>query len=552
MNNYIKDNYNIIETYEKNKYNEVQMGTKIDDSESIIVVNIINKIDSYSNNLKSNLENSLQNLLFIAENDDAITFVTDYHEGITLNDYLKSTTVSTTTRLLIAKKYLNLISKYDSLNNNFKKILVDIKQINIDKEDLYLNELILLTSNNEIEFSEVTKKIGEVLKVLLEKDEFIETLLNGSKFYHSISDINTIFDTHYNVDATNYFDDLGNDTIIPMPVDIINNDEVIIEDTNIKTDELENNDNEENFDKSQLDDGSEIELTSLGFIDDTEEEKENKPKNNKKNIDKNKLIISSIIILFLLFSSYLVTHNNFSFFNSNKNEEFIVSFNKERIDSNFKFTAIVDNNEEYKYEWKFFSNGEELASFDEKSITITFKNEGSYFITLRVQDEDGNWSNSYSEEIYHTINEMTPLDEEDAVKASTTENLDSYTISYETDNIIDDYEMKKSGSKSLKFDFNNDTKIGEILLKDILMKNDTSVSLFIKSNTREPITMKFIGINGNTEPFEKTINHIPSLENTWQMISFNINTSNIETLKIIFETKNSTIWVDDIEINAYK
>jgi len=539
MDTFIKENYNIIETYEKNQYNEIQMGTKINDSESIVVVNTINKVDSFGDNLKNNLENSLQNLLYIAENENSVTFVTNYHEGITLKDYLKSMEISKFTRIEIAKQYLNYCLKYESLNNNFKKILVDHKQINIDKGNLYLNELIILPTTNKIQFAEVTKEIGKVLDFLLEKDEFIETLLNGSFFYHSLREIADIFNTHYNTNETHYFDNIENDnpTLIPMPIE---ND--IINSVDIKTEEPLEEENQSDIKTNPFKNNSEIELSSLGFIDDNKIDE-----NIKKEKKKNKFLIPAIIIITLLISGYFLKNINLSN-HLNSEKEFKVSFTREKFDENFKFTANTKNNTNYNYEWKFMLKGEELASFNEKVIMINFKNEGTYLITLRIQDEEGNWSDTYTEEFHYALNEMNPLDE----STSTNEKLENFTIAYESANITDDYKIKKSGSKSLKFNFTDNNKIEKISLKDILMKNDVSVSLFIKSDSRNPINLTFTGLNGKTEQFEKPITHIPSSENTWEMVSFSLNTSNIETLIISIQTNDSTIWIDDISIDAYK
>ncbi len=537
MDTFIKENYNVIETYEKNQYNEIQMGTKISDTESIVVVNTINKINSLEDDLKIHLENSLQNLLYISEDENTITFVTEYHEGITLEDYLQSMEISKNTRIKIAKKYLNYCSQYNSLNNTFKKILVDHKQINIDNGELYLNELIILSTLDEIQFTEVTKEIGKVLHLLLEEDEFIETLLNGSFFYHSIEEIVNIFNTHYNTDETHYFDDIDKDDskLIPMPTE-----------NNL---EIESKEKTEEEISINSDNDSEIELSSLGFIDDNDLDLDLElEKENKKG--KNKFLIPAIIVFFLLIGGFFL--KNISLNNTSSEKEFKTSFVKEKVGENFRFTANTKDNTNYNYEWKFFSKDEELASFNEKSIMIGFKNEGTYIISLRIQDEKGNWSDTYTEEFYYAINEMNPLDENTIESASVSEKLENFTISYESDNIIDDYENKKSGNKSLKFDFTGDNKNGEIVLKDILMKHDVSVSLFIKSDSRNPINLTFKGMNGNTEQFVKTITHIPSLENTWEMISFNLNTSNVENLIISIQTEDSTIWIDDIAIDAYK
>src|SRR6056297_97173 len=187
MDNFIKNHYNIIETYEQNEYQEIQMGTEITDPDNIIVINTLKKLSQYSDHLKKTLENSLQNLLHIEmNNDDTLTFVTSYHEDIKLKDYLNRSKISNDHKKKIAQDYLDIIKNYEPIDNNLKKILVDPKQININNNELVLNELLLIADDSKIPFEEVTKTIGKTLDLILEKDTFIESLLAGSEAYTSI------------------------------------------------------------------------------------------------------------------------------------------------------------------------------------------------------------------------------------------------------------------------------------------------------------------------------------------------------------------------------
>jgi len=551
MDNFINNHYNVIETYEQNDYQEIQMGTEISDPDNIIVINTLKKLDQYSDQLGAKLKNSLQNLLHIEKNsDDTLTFVTSYHEGISLKDYLKSSKISNEHKQKIAQDYLDIIKKYEPLDNNIKNILVDPKQININNNELVVNELLLIADDTKIPFEVVTQTIGKTLDLILEKDAFIESLLAGSAVYTSIEDIMNVFHSNYidadsNIESYNYedyFSDVESDqdkeknsTVFVPPIEMASDDD------KIESDSME--------DPEIIDDSTaEVELTSLGFIDKDESSDFEHHENNKE-FD-NKYIIPIALILLLLFG--VVFAQNFLF--KEKAPEYSVSFTREKIEGGFKFTANVPADEEYIYEWRFLSEGEELATFEKHSIPIEFKNEGNYTIELRVQNPEGHWSETYTDEFYFQVETLDAIDEGDgsSVTGETSDTFDNYTIRYQTDNITDDYENKYQGDRSLKFTFDDDNQTAKIKLEGILLKDEGNISFQIKSSTREPIKIKYVGLVGNTEIFEKNRTYVPELENTWVMLPLRVNTSSVDDLELTFNSKNTTIWIDQIEIENYK
>lgn len=569
MDSYIASHYNIIETYEKNKYQEIQMGTKTNDPEDIVVINQLLKSPNYDPNLKDQLESSLKNLLYITEDDSKIIIATEYHEGISLNDYLKSSKISQENREKIAKDYLSSIQRYQGIDHQLLKVLVDAKQVNINDNALVLNELILLSSDESIDFSMVTKTIGHSLKMILDSDPFIESLLEGSSVYTSIDDIIEVFNNHYETPKTeveafnynNYFDDVNKDTdhangdkmsvaaVGLTDIDLDEDKEPIPEMPSETQENLEPDETQENLDELSQE---EIELSSLGFIEDEEDLIEE----NKDEKDNTRKFIIPIAILALLLFGFLISRLDF-FKDSEPVTEYTVSYTKETTEKGVRFTADVEDPTLYTFEWKFYDEEEELATFDKPSVLIDFTNEGNYRITLRVQNEDGIWSDLYEEEYVHKEEDMSPIDDESSEDQATeigesSESYDDYTIKYQSDNIIDDYENKKSGDKSLKFDFDGEEKQGKIRLEGILLKGEATISFYIKSSTREPIEIGYEGFVGNTSKFDMTKNYVPKVENTWFMYPVTVNTSSVDDLVLTFKTSEGTIWIDDIEIENYK
>ena len=552
MDNFIKNHYNIIETYEQNEYQEIQMGTEINNPDNIIVINTLKKLDQYSSDLESRLEKSLQNLLHIEKNNnDTLTFVTSYNEGISLKDYLKSSKISNDHRKKITQDYLDIIKKYEPIDNSLKNILVDPKQININNNELVLNELLLIADDSKISFEKVTQTIGKTLDLILEKDAFIESLLIGSPVYTSIEDISNVFHTNYidnenvieSYDYEDYFSDVEsnnntereNSTIFVPPIEMASDDE------NFEADVSED---PEVIDEST----SEVKLTSLGFID--EEENSDFEHHEHSNFFNNRYIIPIALIFLLLFS--VVFAQNIIF--KEDVPEYSVSFTREKIEGGFRFTANVPDDQEYIYEWRFLSDGEELATFEKPSIPIEFKNEGNYTIELRVQNPDGHWSKTYTDEFYYDVDTLNGVNEseETSTTGETSDTFDDFTIRYQTDNITDDYENKYQGDRSLKFTFDNENQTAKIKLEGILLKDEGNISFQIKSSTREPIDIKYVGLVGKTEIFEKNSNYVPELENTWVMLPLTVNTSSVDDLELTFSSKNTTIWIDQIEIENYK
>ena len=554
MDNFIKNHYNIIETYEQNKYQEIQMGTEISNSDNIIVINRLKKLDQYSDNLESSLENSLQNLLHIEKNsDDTLTFVTRYNEGISLKDYLKRSKISDEDRKKIAQDYLDIIKKYEPIDNSLKNILVDPKQININNNELVLNELLLIADDSKIPFEKVTQTIGKTLDLILEKDSFIESLLVGTAVYTSIEDILNVFYSNYineesKIESYHYEDYFSGveskssteeekTTLFIPPTEISSNNK-----------DFEGDISEE---PEVIDDStSEVELTSLGFVD--EEENSDFEHHEHKNYFNNRFIIPIALIFLLLFG--VVFAQNIIF--KEDAPEYTVTFTREQIDGGYKFTANVPDDEEYIYEWRFSSEGEELATFEKASIPIEFKNKGNYTIELRVQNPEGHWSETYTDEFYYDAESLDAIteSEETSNTGETTDSLNDFTISNQTDNITDDYENKYQGERSLKFTFDDENQTAKIKLEGILLKDEGNISFQIKSSTREPIGIRYVGLVGNTEKFDKKATHVPELENTWVMQSTVADTSgtSLDDLVLTFSAENTTIWIDQIEINNYK
>lgn len=560
MDNYINENYNIVETYEKNKFQEILMGTENENPEEIILINKFKKA-YFSDTLKDDLETSLKNLRYITESEEEVISVSRYNEGVPLKKYLKLNTLSKEDKNTLAEKYLEKIESFNNIETPLQKVLVDHNQIVMSDDDLHINELLLIDDPSIMDHKEVLKNISDTLKTILGPNTLSEKLIKNPSNYKNLYSILPAFNIEFKSDK-----DISTDKNVEEV------DESTPEENEPST--LDTIENEITDDESiqESDNEKEIELDSLGFIG--EEEDAEEPMEEESFFDdennSNKTIYILLGIIALLVAGLLLSRiPQTNIFNDEQEvSEVPFDFVQSQADSStFTFSANEEAKEFSKIRWRFFEAGKELeldgsTERDPKEsleITIKFPTEGSYQVVLEGLDSEGNWVKLYEiNNLIVKITDMTPLDDEDREpqdetdSTETTEKLDQYTIIYETDNIIDDYEIKKSGDKSLKLDLTDGQKTAVITLSDILMNKEVSISYFIRSDAKEKVGIRLVGMSGEMEKFEKNIYWIPKKENVWELHNINLNTSNVDSLKIEITSSDATIWIDEISIDSYK
>lgn len=289
----------------------------------------------------------------------------------------------------------------------------------------------------------------------------------------------------------------------------------------------------------------EVELDNIIVHEEPAEKKSGKI--DKKVIAAVVLALLAAIAVFALLPSLL-----------SKKEPPIASF--ERISSGdsirFVNTSVAKgkNNEIVTAVWKVLKNGEEKFSSDKlKEIVLTFKNDGEYVVTLRVQDKNELWSEEYSETIVSNVTNADNVDIIDEDAAQTKEKLDNFTIDKsKSDNIINDFEVFRSGNQSLKLDLTKNGGVAEFSLEDITLDKNYIVSMWVMSDKTDPITIEFTGFNGSEVKFVKEITYTPKMANTWEMVELKISSSLVNKLNMKFTGEGSTLWIDDIDTNSYK
>ena len=603
MSERYKQLFNILEVFEKNNYQKILMGTKASNSDDVVVINIFNKSDILNSEFMSNLKNSLSNLIHIEESENEIIAVTEYKEGTSLSNYLSEEKFTVDEINKLSNEYLSNITKYNDFDNYFKNIFVNENQIIVKNSHIHLNELLIIDDsiNSITPFNAVTSKIISVLDKINsnaegKKSENVTNLINelneNPTEYLSFNAIKNKFLEGLNLNSSNNklkaTGSIAATSVLSKSIanslskkETKNDDSSIDKDNKnyeVNEDFKDNNSNtyQEEF-NTQNESSNKLEENSINddkvtsYNDDDTDIKENVQNSNSENMEleldslreipedenpkeKNK---SSKIIVFALLGLLFAAAFIFLSPIFNKKEPPIASYERSTVKDSIKFTntskVFGKDNKIVSAVWTVYKGEDVLYTSDKlESLLLNFKSEGEYVVTLKVKDSNDLWSDIYKETFVYTKETLDPIDEDgDNAEAEIKEKLDKFDITYDT-NVLDDFEIYRSGSHSIKLDLTKNDGKATLNLDNISIDKNYIISMWIMSDNTNEIKIEFTGLNSNEIKFKKIISYTPKAENVWEMVKVKVNTSNVNKLKIDFTSPNSTLWIDDIEIESYK
>ncbi len=527
--------YKIINLFQENKYQKIYMGESLKDSTLTIIISEFIKSDLIDKNFINTLKNNLDNLLYFTEDDSTVTFITKYDEGMSIFQVIENIPNTTNFRTNILHDYLNKLRKFDNLLPVFQFILASHSQFFIKNNELIHNELILIDEdkiNTSLKFNDVKKTIKEfTLKILdftpaAEDSELIILLRNFFSDLESdisLDSIDKIYEAYKKIYIYDMYLDKDNASAKSSYIiaGAAGSPEPSIEDTPDKR-------------KSVILPFSNNKILLF----------------NKEKYAINPLYISLIIIaitigLFAIFMPLIMRINETDIPKA--------SFEKERFEDQWKFINMSktsgSDNKITEIEWKIYSDNELINSFSTYNLNLTFNTEGIYKITLRIMDSYGNWSLPYTEEIFHTLLDLDPIDDKDNPAETSSEALNSYTIDFDGDVSFDESNFR-AGNKSLKMMFSGD-ETHSITLDKLFLDNNVKISFWINATDDAPLTITATGTNEGNKVFSISKIHYPKIDQ-WEKITFTTNTSYANNLKISVNAEDLTLWIDDIEVNSYK
>lgn len=304
-------------------------------------------------------------------------------------------------------------------------------------------------------------------------------------------------------------------------------------------------------------------------------QKENKSSNDKlpkikKNTKLNAMVIAAIILIFM-FISFLIIPN---FIDNDTGEP---KRPEAFFEINIQGTSLFCNNlsksyndEEivtsyFKIERDNIIVGEE-SSPNKANFDISGLTEGVYNFTLIVTDSAGRSSDPFRvEKVYSSSDIVTSesqdsselqvsSDETSEVSNSTSDDeiLNGFELST-TINATEDFSIQYTGDKSIKANLSENNGTASLSFDNVDIQNKSTISFWLMSDKKEPISIQLIGYNGNENVFSTESEVSPEDLLSWNIFSTEINMPNeyllVDNFVIRLTSAGSLIWFDDLSIN---
>ncbi|GEM_PF-1842812 len=275
------------------------------------------------------------------------------------------------------------------------------------------------------------------------------------------------------------------------------------------------------------------------------------PKENKKNKRDRNVVVIILIAALLGIILTVCSKNNLLFF---KDDLPVASFEHERLYDEWIFQLEDSEIDIQSYEWTVKQNGKDVltASGPVFKFNETKLEEGEFTVYLKIKNEDDNWERTYSDNYYNIVSDIDSINI-DSNPEQIKEQFDSLSVEYPfEDSISKDDTVFRNGIYSLKIESRNSNAESKLTIRDLVMDNNSVISMWILSDSTEPFKVLLFGYKGNTQAFKRSVNFKPSSKNYWELLSVSQETNDVDRVEIVFSNMSSRIWIDDLDINSYK
>lgn len=581
----INAQYNILDVFEKNPFQNLMLGSDIDCPEDIAVINEVRWSPLFTHELAQSLYEGFINLKNHSEDDVSCQLVTAYHKGTPISKYLSSRSLSFRNRINLCYEFLKDMVSYEAFPSWIQDILIDEDQIIVWEDQLRYNELLVLkTSAAEdvqgITFEKVQKKIHQITKKLIGTSSeaspallsFMERLgTNGSGF----GSLQEIYDDFQKVYLYDYYLN-QNDTvqtppaIVPVPVilpeapeaepvaaSLPEEDETAAPPAEEVSEEdiipilplFQEEVSAEEIPPVEMDSvDADMEKNLELFFNRDRQQSEGAEESDARTEKRRNwlwLLLGCAavgLIIWAAASAFMPGGKPVAAFSSTEENGIWVLKNQ----STFTEAAAVK-----RCEWTVYQNGKLIDLYDTYDLTLALEEPGAYQVVLRVMDHDGNWSALYQETLNNRIG--TAASGNTAPPANTgtgEEKMDRFTLKFSPDRTQKDTAFFRTGSYSLQISAGKKPEILDV--QGVKLDKNGMVSFWISSENTEAVTMTFTGYNQNAKMFTKEVSHQPLASRQWEMRQFTVEAEQSVNRMTVAVRTEALINLDDLSIESYK
>ncbi|MEW9123385.1 MAG: hypothetical protein AB2421_11815 [Thermotaleaceae bacterium] len=493
----------------RDKAQDIYLATSKANPEETVLVNILRDKGFLSSNSKKNLRKSLQNLLHLEETNEGLVLITKSAKGIPLSQYLHQDTIDIDTQIYMLFQYLKGISRYTSLSNNLVHGLIDELQVFVNKGLLEFSELILSTPalQSTIDFKSIVEKVTALSKRIFSYDtldshlktpfvrkiiQFIDDLEKGLLPLNSLADL---FHAYKDI----YFSRRPSRT--------------------------------RNSSRSSIARSGPINEGSHGLI--------------------SKIVLGFLLVGIGIYGSIqLHVPQRFS---GLLIQAPVANFEKIDTDNGWEFvnnsTLHGKNNSLRASIWEIYKSDKLIEERKTENLTLDKIEPGNYKVRLTVEDAYNKTSLPFEREftmdVYETVVPM------DTVLPIDYDTLDDYDIVYtDTSSTFIDEDIFRTGTYAIRLEKTKSTDHQSIVLSDLSLDKNTTLSMWLMSNSPQPINFQIQGYTSGKLSYNQKFSFNTS--NTWSLFTTSDNLGNPEYINIQFFNHNENLWIDDIVLDSYK
>lgn len=520
MPNFYHEKFNILESFKTTAHQDIYIATEKEIDSHAVVLNVVKDQELIHLMETEELASAMANLIHLERRGEELIIATRVLDAEPLLVYLEENYVPIKQRMDLAFQYLNAISKYDFLALPLKNILIDEAQLVVKDENLAVDELIVVEEGYNLAGS---FNIGEKLSSVLSKIIFFE--------YRQLRQEELLL-----AEVQFFIEDLKAKPDISLKEALATFRKLYI--YHYCMEGIDNNLTEE------------VPMKAYREIDE-------QPRPEKKTF---RWPVVAAILLLLTVGAYGVSS--------------LIKWLPERTLQGDEYTPVggqvrayfrIEEEPPYwilvnessgsgeetieAYLWEISYEGKVIQTSDNREPKLSFNQEGTYTISLKIMDQqnNGEWSEPHIEAL-----EVKFDTEEDGREANITQNNEYFTLSTQgQNNIIKDVNLFNEGPYSFKL-VNDQNLSPTFTLRNFYAREYETLSMLIKTSQEENLKLRLMVYNQGNLQHREEFSQSVTVQDDWKLVYLELPKVSMEEIKLEIVGFRNPIWVDSIELQPYK
>lgn len=191
--------YDIIDTFDQNKFQTVLMGIDKSNYQDIVIINKLYKSDSINQLFIDKYKKFSENIVGVTSSENEFIVINQYEEAALISDFLNDNSLDLNERIRLGKSFLYQISDYENIEPALQHVFIQADQLTIKNGVLKFSNYILLKDyNSKTTHLDILREIGKTLEVILQlhKEKLTSDSSSLQQFIYKLLKSNEIPDSY--------------------------------------------------------------------------------------------------------------------------------------------------------------------------------------------------------------------------------------------------------------------------------------------------------------------------------------------------------------------